>query len=123
MSAGRRDQSPCGQPLLRSAENADGQKLFGRNLQAVGDVCAGGNGIDLVPSGNEGAVGLMENELVDLAVRASEQHGHVAPAILEALGEPGGCRLVEDRASEQQRPVLGIGEQGLPRSLLLEECP
>src|SRR5262247_401298 len=56
-----------------------------------------------------------------LALRAPEQHGHVASAILEAVGEPDGGRLVEDRTLEQQRPVLGVGERGLLRSLPLKE--
>jgi hypothetical protein len=49
----------------------DGQKLFARNLQAVGEVCAVSNGIGVISSGNEGAVGLMENQLVDGAVGAA----------------------------------------------------
>jgi hypothetical protein len=36
-----------------------------RNRQTVGDICGARNGIGLVPLGNEGAVGLTENELVE----------------------------------------------------------
>src|SRR5580704_2945478 len=61
---------------------ADGQKLFARNLLAVGEVCAASNGIGLVPSGNEGAVGLMENELVDGAVGAAAKR-HAEPLQLD----------------------------------------
>ena len=42
-----------------------------RNLRAVGGVGAGRNGIGFVPSGNEDAVGPVENQLVNGAVRVA----------------------------------------------------
>ena len=55
--------------------------------------------------------------LASLALVASEQHGHVAPAVLEALGEAGAAVWWKIEPLNSKRPVLGVGERGLPRSL------
>src|SRR6185437_13075468 len=41
---------------------------------------------------------------------ATEQHGDVAPPVLEAVGEATAGSLVEQHAVEQQAAVLGIGK-------------
>src|SRR5204862_2262441 len=57
------------------------------------------------------------------AFAAPEQHGDVAPPVLEALGEAAVRGLVEQHALEQQPAILGISEGFLPGADLAEMQP